>query len=110
MFERNWFSRFGLIAAFAAIVVFFAFVYDPEHPSGPTVLGSVVANIEQVSDNPSPENQIRVMLPGRLVVVASVRVGQGFPFAPGATVPVTPYRGRLFSKQSYWVEAIPRQP
>jgi hypothetical protein len=110
MFESSWLSRLGLIAAFIAIIAFFAFVFDPEHPSGPPLLGNVVANIEQVSDNPSPESQIRVMLPGGRVVVASVRVGQGFPFAPGATVSVTPYRGRLFGKQSYWIEAVPRQP
>jgi hypothetical protein len=110
MFQRNWLSRFGLIAAFSAIVTFIAFVYDPEHPSGLPVLGSVVANVEQVSDNPSPDNQIRVMLPDRLVVVASVRAGQGFPFPNGAKVSVTPYRGRLFGKKSYWAEATPRQP
>ena len=110
MLKSRSLAKLGLFATFVAVVAFFAFVYDPEYPSVPTVPGTVVTNIEQVSDNPRPEKEIQVRLPSGLVVNARVSVGRGYPFPPGATVPVTQYRSRLFGKRSYWVEARPTQP
>jgi hypothetical protein len=98
-------ARVGLATAFLTTILLFAFMADSGDRE-PTLSATVVANIEQVSEIRTPENQVQVQLQNGSVVIAFVPANAGFPFAKGAAVQVTPYRSRFSGKRTYWVEAL----
>jgi len=102
-------SKLGLVAMFIAAVLFFLFLSD-SGDKVQAVTATVVANIAQVGDIRSPENQVQVRLPSGVVVNATVPANSGFPFAKGTSVQVTPYRSRASGKSTYRVEAPRARP
>jgi len=102
--ERNWPLIFGITATILCLSLV---AYDPEWSAEEELVGVVLGNIVQISEQPTYWKRVQVKLGNGSAVLARTNVSLGFPHSIGSEVTVTMYTSMILGRTSYRVTQSP---